>query len=151
MSVVKIRASYAESCYNETIAQLWFPKTREEVLKLGWRWQDNPPGTSGKETITELSDSIDDIDTSITGEILCCATCQKNYRVVAQELAFYLQNKLPITRECFDCRRSRRFYARAGRDMRMVTCCACGENIPTVYKADFEGKIYCEKCYRKSL
>ncbi len=39
---------YSESCYNETIAQLWYPKTKQEVLDLGWRWQDDLPGTTGK-------------------------------------------------------------------------------------------------------
>ena len=37
---------YSESCYNETIAQLWFPLTKEKALEEGFRWQDDLPGTT---------------------------------------------------------------------------------------------------------
>lgn len=30
--------------YNETVAQQWYPKTREEVLANGWKWRDELPG-----------------------------------------------------------------------------------------------------------
>lgn len=138
--------AYSESCYDETMAQNWYPKTKEEVLKLGWRWRDDLPGTTGKESISTLPDSIDEVDTGIMNEILCCGDCSKNYRIVSQELAFYIQNKLPLPRECFDCRRKRRFGMRTKRRVHVAPCHDCWKDIETYHE---EGKkIACEECYR---
>ena len=140
---------YSESCYNETIAQQWFPKTKEEVLALWWRWQDNMPGTYGKETITHLPDDIRDAKADIVEWICKCETCSKNYRIIPQELDYLYKNSLPLPRECFDCRRQRRFNKRNKRVMRDVSCHECWKVVPTTYPENFTGKICCEKCYRK--
>jgi len=62
----------APFAYNETVGQDNFPLTKEETTKLGYKWQDNLQMTTGKETLKEIPDHINNVDDSITKEILVC-------------------------------------------------------------------------------
>jgi hypothetical protein len=74
--------------YNETMAQEFFPLTKEEALAQGFRWEDDIQMTKGKETIQpeEIPDHINDINDSIISEILRCIDCERNYKITEQEL-----------------------------------------------------------------
>ena len=54
---------YSPWSYNETVAQDFHPRTREEALELGARWEESMPGTFGKGTIKPefVSDNINEI------------------------------------------------------------------------------------------
>ena len=43
--------SIAPVYYNETQGNLYVPMTKEEVLEKGWHWEEDIPGTLGKETV----------------------------------------------------------------------------------------------------
>ncbi|MFA5076538.1 MAG: hypothetical protein WC480_03940 [Patescibacteria group bacterium] len=141
--------------YNETIAQLWFPLTKEQTLAKGWSWQDNLPGTYGKETIRleQLSDDIKEILADITQEILACENCHKNYKIIAQELDFYKKNNYPLPKKCFECRRLARMKLRNPRRLYNRTCMnpGCKNKFETTYAPDREEKVYCEECYQKEI
>jgi len=73
----------APFAYNESIAQDNFPLTKEEALQLGFRWEDDIQKTEGKETTKpeEIPDNIKDVQDSITGKILKCMECNRNYKI----------------------------------------------------------------------
>lgn len=77
--------------YNETIANDYFPLSKEEATERGFSWNDRTPGVSGKGTIKmeDLPDSIVDSDMLTPDVLLTCESCQKNYKLVSKELAFY--------------------------------------------------------------
>jgi len=104
----------APFAYNETIAQDNMPLTKEEALAQGFRWEDDIQMTTGKETLQpeEIPDHINDIGDSITGEILKCIDCERNYKIIEQELLFYRKMILPIPRKCFFCRHRDRIRRR---------------------------------------
>ncbi|HHD92137.1 MAG TPA: hypothetical protein ENL06_00755, partial [Candidatus Portnoybacteria bacterium] len=94
--------------YNETIAQEYFPLTKEEAIEKGYQWSDQPknkyqPTIKAK----DLPDNIKDVDDSITQEIIECENhsqekegkgkCQGSgvYRILPQELEFYRRMNLP--------------------------------------------------------
>lgn len=138
---------YSQSAYNETTAQLWYPKTKEEVLAKGWRWQDNLPATKGKETLTLLPDDIRDASETITQEVLRCESCEKNYRIIPQELIFYREHKYPLPRHCFFCRRMARMNKRNPRMFWKRSCRQCGEEMFTTFSPERPEKVFCERCY----
>ncbi|MEK7524349.1 MAG: hypothetical protein AAB588_04965 [Patescibacteria group bacterium] len=152
---------YSQSAYNETTAQLWYPMTKEEVVAKGWQWQDELPGTYGKETVQNIADDIRDIPDSITQEVLACESCGKNYRILAQELAFYRSQKYPIPRCCFDCRRLARMRLRNPRKLWQRQCMCkklehghegvCTVKFETTYAPEREEVIYCEHCYQQTI
>ncbi len=152
---------YSQSAYNETTAQLWYPLSKEQVLAKGWQWQDNLPGTYGKETVSELPDDIKDTPKDITKEILICENCRKNYKIIPQELQFYKKHNYPVPRNCFECRRISRMKKRNPRSFwsRQCMCQQKGHNhegkcpteFHTTYSPDRPEIVYCKDCYQKTI
>lgn len=149
--------------YNETQAADYFPLSREQVLQKGWRWADHAPGVFGQETLSaaDLPDAIADAPDTITREIIACAECKKNYKIIPQELAFYRHQHLPLPRSCPDCRLTAR--VRQGNPHRLwerqCLCTLpghghsgqCSVHFQTSFAADRAEKVYCEGCYNKEI
>ena len=156
--------SIAPVYYNETQGNLYMPMTKEETLSLGWNWEDRVIGTFGKETITpdKLPDTIEDINDSITKEILCCISCSKNYNIVLDEITFYRREKIPLPRQCAECRYKKRFNLRPARKLWHRNCMCdklnhqhgegkCEVEFETSYAPDRPEQVYCESCYQKEV
>ena len=141
----------APFAYNETIGQDNFPLTKDEAQKLGYRWQDNLQITTGKETLKEISNHIDNIKDSITSEILACQSCGRNYKIIQQELQFYKKMNLPIPRKCFFCRHANRLKLRGPVEIFDRVCAKCQKPIKTTYPPDRPEIIYCEQCYQQEI
>jgi len=62
--------------YNETIANEYFPLTKEEALKQGYNWYDKPK-SAYKPTIKaiNLPDNIKDVTKTILKEVIECGNC----------------------------------------------------------------------------
>jgi hypothetical protein len=142
---------YSQSAYNETTANLWFPMSKEQVIKKGWQWQDKMPGTYGKETLKIIPDDIKNVSDSIIKEVLDCETCGKNYQIIPQELAYYKKLRYPIPCRCFDCRRLSRMKLRNPHQFWKRDCALCKKEIFSTYSPSRPEKIYCEDCYRKEV
>jgi len=155
--------SFSPYAYNETTAMEIFPLSKAEVLAKGWRWQDNLPGTYGKETIkvADLPDDIKDVNLEISQAILACEDCGKNYKIIPQELSFYKKLNLPLPRRCPYCRHLDRIKRRTPQRLWQRQCgCEkenhqhqgrCENKFETSYSSDRPEKIYCEECYQKEI
>ncbi len=143
----------APFAYNESIAQDNFPLSKEEATSQGFRWEDDIQMTKGKETMKpeEINDNIKDVKDSITGEILKCISCERNYKITEQELLFYRKMNLPIPRQCFYCRHQDRIQRRGPYKFWDRKCDNCGKDIKTNYSPDRKEIIYCEKCYQDEV
>lgn len=146
-------SSIAPFAYNETIAQDNFPLTREEVVSLGFRWEDDIQTTIGKETILpeNISDHIKDVPDTITKEILKCTSCERNYKIIEQELLYYRKMNLPIPRMCFYCRHRDRVRRRGPYQFWDRKCDHCSKDIKTNYSPERKEIIYCESCYQQEV
>ena len=143
----------APFAYNETIAYDNFPLTREEALTLGFRWEDDIQKTEGKETLQpeEIPDHIKDTKDSITKDVLKCVNCNRNYKIIEQELLFYRKMQLPIPRKCFHCRHQERVVRRGPYKFWSRKCAHCDKDIKTNYSPDRPEIVYCEKCYQQEI
>ncbi len=152
---------YSPFAYNETMAQLSFPLTKEQAVSIGLKWQDNIQQTKGKTTLVEVADDINDVDESILNEVLECVSCSRNYKIVAGELIFYKKWKIPIPRKCFACRLKDRFVLRGPSNLWHRKCMCekehnnhqgkCEVEFETSYAPDQPEIIYCEKCYQQEV
>ena len=104
--------------YNETIANFYFPKTKEETLKIGAKWQEidygikyDGPFYEPHDDIQKYIDSKEEMEKLLAG-ILKCEVSGKPFKIMPQELAFYLENKIPIPRKHYDVRFEERFKMR---------------------------------------
>ncbi len=149
--------------YNETQGALYMPLSKEETLARGWQWEDNLPGTYGKETVTpeNVPDSILEVSDSATKEIYRCMTCTKNFNIVPDELAFYRREIIPLPRRCPDCRYKRRFALRPPRKLWPRTCMCTrtnhehGDTCPNTFETPFAPErpeqVFCEACYQQEV
>lgn len=123
--------------YDETIAQDFFPLAKTHA-----------PEKEYKKQTYQIPDHINDVQDAITNEILSCeATCQKNYRVIAQELTLYRKIGVPVPRKCPTCRHLSRTALRNPPQLFKSKCAKCGSEIQTSYAPDRPEIVYCEKCY----
>ena len=120
-------AELSPFAHNETIAQEYFPMTKEEATNAGYRWRDPE---EKRYTITtqasDLPDNTHDVQDAILTEIIGCEhgsttspqvpvcdeNCTKAFRIVAKELDFYRRMNLPLPRLCPNCRYRTRFKKR---------------------------------------
>ncbi len=139
--------------YNESMAHQDYPLTPKEVRKRGWRWEEETPSTTGKETVgwDAVPTRTADVQDAITKEILSCTRCRKNYKIIPQELAFCREASLPLPRLCPDCRFRARLALRNPRKLWDRSCAKCDANIQTTYAPDRPEIIYCEKCYVEAM
>ncbi|MFA6190000.1 MAG: hypothetical protein WC711_00580 [Candidatus Staskawiczbacteria bacterium] len=139
--------------YNETIGQDNYPLTKEEALKLGFRWEDNMQITKGKETIktSDIPDHIKDVEESILKEIFACKDCERNYKIIQAEFQFYKKINLPLPRKCFFCRHNDRIKRRGPMEIYDRKCTKCGKDIKTNYAPDRPEIVYCERCYQQEV
>jgi len=143
--------------YNESSAFDEFPLTREEAVAQGFKWEDTPRGTYGKETIDwkTFPDSIIDLppDFDVSKEVFVCIDCKKNYRVIEGELIFYRRMETPIPRNCPECRHVKRFKNRGPNNLWRRDCMkeGCQNEFETSYAPDRPEIIFCEKCYQKEV
>jgi hypothetical protein len=154
--------------YNETVAQEYYPMTREEVLARGQKftWSDyEPPFPKVEKTIpaSKLPTDITQVPDDILNWAVECEVTGKPFRIVKQELEFYRKHHLPIPR-----RPSRPTPLRPHSSPqpeavfsngRAIVHCAKNHAAPdgkptkflTTYSPDRSEKVYCEKCYAKEV
>ena len=110
--------------YNETIAQEYFPLTKEKALAQGYAWYDRAT-PEHKPTIkaVDLPDNIKDVKDDILNEVIQCAhtsdrsldlqsQCTTAFKIIPQELEFYRKMNLPLPRLCPNCRHYERIQQR---------------------------------------
>src|SRR3989338_5592517 len=141
--------------YNETMAQEYFPLSKEEAIKKGYKWWDKIQKTTDKGTleIDEIPDSILDVKESILNEVLTCVECKRNYKIVQNELIFYKKHSIPIPRKCFYCRNSERLKFENPFKLWRRHCMkkGCENKFETNYAPDRPEIVYCQKCYQQEV
>ncbi|MCP6719891.1 MAG: hypothetical protein KJI72_01010 [Patescibacteria group bacterium] len=163
--------------YNETQGQIYMPLSKEEVMKRGWRWEDQVPGTFGKETVkpNDIPDKIEDVEDSIVNEVLMCVKCKRNYNIIRSEFDLYRREKIPIPRLCPHCRYLNKIALRPPRKLwhRQCVCdpstgsgqatryenttehfhgkSRCPNEFETSYAPERKEIVYCEQCYNAEV
>lgn len=133
--------------YNESCAQEYYPLTAASAAAQGYAWYERDQSNSYQGPIIEISDQIADVVDTITKEILTCASCQKNYRVIPAELQFYRDHQLPVPHQCHICRYNFRQTFRNPRVLWTRQCASCHQDVQTTYAADRQETVYCERCF----
>ncbi len=141
-------AALSPFAYNETVAQEYYPLTKEQALARGYRWRDPDQKQYQPQTVT-IPDHIADVDDSICKALLACEVTGKNYKIQRAELSFYRKMSLPIPRRCPDQRHRDRMALRNPRQLYARTCAASGQPILTTYAPDRPERVLCEAEYLK--
>jgi hypothetical protein len=155
--------------YNETIAQEYFPLTKEKILNKGYIYRDH---IQTKYTITktaqDLPDHINEISETILEDIIACPNngdeltqCTFAFRIMKSELDFLRQHQIALPRYCPNCRHYKRLAKRNPLKLWHRSCmCStashghenvCQNEFETSYAPERPEIIYCESCYQKEV
>ncbi len=173
--------TFSPFAYNESVAQEYFPLSKEEAVKQGYQWRDSEakkyPVTK---TADQLSDDMQEVSNAILEETIQCShnqacnhQCTQAFRIIPQELQFYKRMNLPLPRLCPNCRHYERLKRRNPLKLWHRQCqCAgeksengayknstshrhgrghCLEIFETSYAPDRSEIVYCETCYNAEI
>lgn len=151
--------------YNETLAQEYFPITKEEAYKNNYPWVDNEdknyiPTKNWKELL-----ETKEVNDSILSEIILCESwdkdknkaqehkCTKAFRITKNELEVYKRWNIPLPRKCPNTRNFELFESRNPVDLWHRKCMkeGCTNEFETSYSPNRPEIIYCEKCYQQEI
>lgn len=140
--------------YNETLANHYFPLTKEQALASGYNWSDyEQPLPEVEKTVTavQIPQTIEEIPDEILNWAIKCEVTGKPFRLTAEELRFYRRQKLPIPHKHPDQRYKERMSAQSRRFLYDRKCQKCGISMNTTYEPECPEIMYCEKCYLESV
>lgn len=143
------KPGFSKFAYNKSNAMKFFPKTKEEVIRLQYDW-DNSEGQAHAVTLkaSDLPYTIAETTDSLLNEIIECDTCNRGYKIVLGELNLLRKMGLPVPHECPKCREGHRFSRLNKPGMYHRECQKCKNPIYTPYAPDRPEIVYCEKCYQ---
>ena len=147
--------------YNETIAEEYFSKTKEEMKEQGYLYR-KPLDRSYKITVKseDLPDHIKDVDDSILDEIIACPNggseltqCTEAYKIIAEELSFLKNHNIALPRYCPNCRHYKRLSERNPMKLWHRKCMkeGCSNEFETSYAPERPEIVYCERCYQNEV
>lgn len=146
--------------YNETVAQEYFPITKEEAKEKGYEWKDIQKKNYDISLYQKDIPNIKSITNEITREVIECKDqgdcnhqCTTAFKIIPQELAFYKRFNLPIPSKCSNCRHFERISKMNPLELWYRSCMkeGCNNKFETPYMPDRLEIIYCEKCYQQEV
>ncbi len=156
--------------YNETIAQEYFPLTKEQAMPQGYRWKDPEEKTYKIDILSQdLPDHIKDVGDDIIGKVIGCGhkgecnhQCTTAFKIIKEELQFYRKANLPLPRMCPNCRHYERLAQRNPLKLWHRKCMCdkknhshgsanCANEFETPYAPERPEIIYCESCYNSEV
>lgn len=140
--------------YNETVAQEYFPLTKEQALAKGYPWKERRdeklnvvktiPAAKLPQTVAEVPDDI--LNWAVT-----CEVSGRPFKVIKQELEFYRQLCIPVPHLHPDERHNRRMALRPSRVFHDRKCGRCGKEISSTFAPERPEQVLCEECYLKEV
>ncbi len=163
--------SMSPFAYNETVAQEYFPLTKEHAVSLGFAWHDSGVRNFQiTKQAVDLPDHIKDASASITSDLIGCAHagtcndgCTTAFKIQPAELHFYQRMSIALPRLCPNCRHAARLAKRNPLRLwhRQCTCeivphpshtqGRCKNEFETTYAPERAEKVFCESCYQSEV
>jgi hypothetical protein len=138
--------------YNESLADLYFPKTKDQSLKEGFAWYE---GETSRPAITKQGDEVADMisatDDSILNETIGCSQCGRAFRFIPGEMSLMRRLELPLPTQCQNCRQRARLTRSNLPRLYDRVCVKCNKAIRTSYALDRPEIVYCEQCYNSEI
>jgi len=139
--------------YNTTLAQNFFPLTKDEAIARGYSWRDQDiKEYAYTKTAEKLPDHIKDAPDDIIKEIIKCQKCGKGFKIIPMELEFHRKMNLALSHECPFCRISEKFQKWV-KNLTLIkrTCSKCGIEFQTPFTEVDYPEILCKKCYQQEV
>ncbi len=143
--------AYSPYPYSDSVAQEYYPLDTKAATELQAFWREENEGHRFEGARVQVPDKIDDVKDSVLAEILTCDQCDKNYKIIAKELEFYRERRLPVPTQCHNCRHANRVALRNPRQLWQRTCAKCKRDIESSFSPERPEIVYCEVCYQAAV
>lgn len=167
--------------YNKTVAQEYFPFTKEEIEREGYIYEgEQERNYTVTKTWSDLPDTISQVGDDIMNDVIrckhngnCVHQCSTAFKITSAELQFYRRFDLPLPELCPNCRHYERLVQRNPMKLWHRQCqCAgeksengvyqntvthqhgvgkCSNEFETSYSPDRKEVVYCEQCYQAEV
>jgi hypothetical protein len=156
--------------YNVSYTHEFFPLNEEETIAQGHRWLKRPERTLPVQlTAEQLPDALDDSAETLVGQVIecehagkCNQECTVAFQIIPQEIAYLMEQGLPLPRLCPNCRHYERIKFRSPMTTNHRQCMCeqvehashqgrCSNEFETSYASDAPEIVYCESCYQQTI
>jgi len=147
-------ASISPFGYNETVAQEYFPSTKEDVIGKWYKRSDYEmasPQVDGIVCSKDLPANISQVDDTILTKAIACEVTGKPFRIMKSELEFYRRMNISIPHKHPDQRHTERMAMKPPKELFLRTCDSCWIDVLSVYDVWYDGNVYCQNCYTKEI
>lgn len=139
----------APFAYNESLAQQWYPLTKEQTLQKGFQWKEEEEIATAQEKKSPPENLTETSEKTIS-EIFSCTSCNKKFKIIKEEFEFYKKISMTSPDQCFKCRHAERIALRGPRSSIWRACDTCGKNTMTNLTKEAATIMQCEECYLKA-
>ncbi len=155
-------SSFSAFGYNETLANEYYPLAREEAEKLGYKWQEvtgdvQYDGEAYNPVSIERYKTDEQERNKLLGSVLKCIKSGRPFKIMPQELLFYIRHNIPIPRVHYAVRMTDRLNSINKNELFHRQCMCeevnhnhegrCAKEFETSYSPNSQEKVYCEDCY----
>ncbi len=135
--------------YNRSLAQRYFPLSKEEALQQGYTWlEEDVKEFAGAVDSTTLPDGLPVTNNAL---IVRSALSQKPFRITSQEIERYREFPVPLPRLTYEERMDERARRLGGIQLYARTCAKTGKKILTTYPPDSPFIIWEREEYEKTF
>jgi len=138
--------------YNETYAHDMAPLTKEQALKQGWKWLEEPSATDhylGPKT--EVPETYEGTEEELSQRIFLCDGTKKPFKILPKEYIYYKDHALALPLFCPAERHRQRIERRNPFRLWLRNCAKCSKEIQTTYAPERPEIVYCERCYLETV
>ncbi len=132
--------------YNQTLAQDYFPLTKEEALKKGYKWYE----AVNKSAVAQGATAAQGVGLA-PNDALVCEKSGRSFKTTPAELVFYKKLGIPLPHLHPDERHIRRTHLKTPYKFGSRNCGNCQKPISTAYSPERAKTVYCEDCYLKEI
>lgn len=135
--------------YNETMADLYFPRTEQQAQAEGFVWY--PREREAKSQAYVIPDNIKDVEDNILQAVLTDPDGKRNFKLIPQELEFYRKFHLPVPTQSFFARNRVRWNKRNPERLWDRMCDKCGKHIQTSFDPAKGDIVYCAEDFAQAF
>jgi hypothetical protein len=139
--------------YIDTEAQELYPLNENEVKSNGFKKKIIVEDSAVVETIKadDLPDSIHDVTDEILKQVILSKSSSKKYKITEQELIFYRKYKIPLPRESFFERHTKRHVIASSFRLFNRRSDKSGESITSSYPENSRETVWSIDEYKKEF
>ena len=143
-----IAGQYSYIPYNQSLAQRYFPLTKEQAVDQGYRWYEGNAAQAEEMNVSVLDDVLPATDASFVAKSI---ESDKPYLITATEIALSRKLHVPLPRKTYDESMQERMMSLGGISLYDRACAKTGKPIRTNIAPDTPWIVWDKDVYEQEF